>query len=423
ALDAASVVEDGRTAGILLDSVTIEPPCGKRSSGTLQLHAFSATPGPLTFTMDGRSNTTGYFDAVSAGAHAVRISNAIGCVVDTSIVVGSGLSTQFVVTKKDVGSCTLPDGELSLSGVTTSYFPVTYSINGGPYGLQSHFFALGEGQHELSIRDGAGCQIDTIISIGSAQPAPPKIEVSVAAASCNKPNGKVNIVVSGSDGPYTINYDGRSYAQNENTFADLQEGSHEFSISGATDCSWDTTVIVPGLAVSAVQRRIKTTNPTCAFPEGGELIIDVEGSQGPYQLDYGSRVFASGSAITGLTAGTYAVNIINKDRCIVESVQAVLTIGEDPSCEELIMPNAFTPNGDGINETIRPVHSPLIREMRCDIFNRYGQRMYSYNGRGSGWDGNFGGKPQPAGNYIWSARYVSNRGEVITRKGSFMLIR
>jgi len=40
-----------------------------------------------------------------------------------------------------------------------------------------------------------------------------------------------------------------------------------------------------------------------------------------------------------------------------------------------------------------------------------------------GWDGNFGGKPQPAGNYIWSARYVSNRGEVITRKGSFMLIR
>jgi len=51
------------------------------------------------------------------------------------------------------------------------------------------------------------------------------------------------------------------------------------------------------------------------------------------------------------------------------------------------MPNAFTPNGDGINETIRPVHSPLIREIRCDIFNRYGQRMYSYNGRGSGWDG------------------------------------
>ncbi|MBL7736179.1 MAG: hypothetical protein JNL51_12025, partial [Chitinophagaceae bacterium] len=124
ALDAASVVEDGRTAGVLLDSVAIEPPCGKRSTGKLQLHAFSATPGPLTFTMDGRSNTTGYFDAVSAGAHAVRISNAIGCAVDTSIVVGNGLSTQFVVSKKNVASCTRPDGELSLSGVTTSYFPV-----------------------------------------------------------------------------------------------------------------------------------------------------------------------------------------------------------------------------------------------------------------------------------------------------------
>lgn len=70
----------------------------------------------------------------------------------------------------------------------------------------------------------------------------------------------------------------------------------------------------------------------------------------------------------------------------------------------LDVPNAFSPNGDGINDYFNVYNAKSIVSFSAAIFNRWGQKLYSWgidemNCEGCGWDGTFNGKPVKAGVY------------------------
>lgn len=73
----------------------------------------------------------------------------------------------------------------------------------------------------------------------------------------------------------------------------------------------------------------------------------------------------------------------------------------------LIMPNAFSPNGDGKNDIFRI--SPLSPQQINSfvIYNRYGQKVFSTNDNSKGWDGTFNGTLQPEGTYVWKIEYMN----------------
>ena len=67
----------------------------------------------------------------------------------------------------------------------------------------------------------------------------------------------------------------------------------------------------------------------------------------------------------------------------------------------LQMPNAFSPNGDGINDIYRakPGYKSII-EFKAIIFNRWGQKIYEWNDPAGGWDGKYKGKDVAQGTYF-----------------------
>ena len=69
--------------------------------------------------------------------------------------------------------------------------------------------------------------------------------------------------------------------------------------------------------------------------------------------------------------------------------------------DKVFIPNAFSPNGDGINDTwvIEPLD--LFEESITYIYNRFGQIVYKSNGYSKPWNGTHNGKPVPAGNYYY----------------------
>lgn len=69
--------------------------------------------------------------------------------------------------------------------------------------------------------------------------------------------------------------------------------------------------------------------------------------------------------------------------------------------KQLYIPNAFTPNGDGINDTwfIETLQAYPGTEVK--VFNRFGQIVFDNNGKNIWWDGTFKGNPQPAGAYVY----------------------
>ncbi|HNP23228.1 MAG TPA: gliding motility-associated C-terminal domain-containing protein [Panacibacter sp.] len=90
---------------------------------------------------------------------------------------------------------------------------------------------------------------------------------------------------------------------------------------------------------------------------------------------------------------------------------------------DLFVPTAFTPNGDGHNDIIRPKAIGIKQFGYFRIFNRLGQLVYHTSSIDQGWDGNVSGKPQPAGTYVFMAQATDYTGKLISRKGTIVLLR
>lgn len=88
----------------------------------------------------------------------------------------------------------------------------------------------------------------------------------------------------------------------------------------------------------------------------------------------------------------------------------------------LYVPNAFTPNGDGHNDVFRPVPLGIKSLDLFQVYNRFGQLLYSSTSIINGWNGTFKGRLQDPAAYLWVARATDYNGKKILRKGTVILI-
>ena len=87
------------------------------------------------------------------------------------------------------------------------------------------------------------------------------------------------------------------------------------------------------------------------------------------------------------------------------------------------VPNAFTPNGDGKNDGLRPMIQGRYLLVNFSVFNRWGQLIFQTNEKGKYWDGRINGIDQPVGTYVWMVRVKDYNGNLIERKGTSILLR
>lgn len=90
---------------------------------------------------------------------------------------------------------------------------------------------------------------------------------------------------------------------------------------------------------------------------------------------------------------------------------------------QVVVPTAFTPNGDGKNDTFKPIAVGIARIDYFSVFNRWGQQVFTTKVNGHGWDGRIKGKQQGSGTYAWLVRGVDYEGKPFFAKGTVTLIR
>lgn len=90
---------------------------------------------------------------------------------------------------------------------------------------------------------------------------------------------------------------------------------------------------------------------------------------------------------------------------------------------ELLIPTAFSPNGDGVNDAFRALNTNLSK-YNLQVWNRWGEKVYETSNPREGWDGVFQGIAQPLGVYVWQCSYAfSGVGKDKTAKGNVTLVR
>lgn len=123
---------------------------------------------------------------------------------------------------------------------------------------------------------------------------------------------------------------------------------------------------------------------------------------------------------TELGTFDYAVRIRTENGC--EATDSIrVQVARDPS---LFVPSAFTPNGDGINDYLRPLAVGYSRIRFFRVYNRYGEEVYySTEFRDRGWDGTLRGEKAELGTYYWVLGVINRHGEEELIKGDVVLIR
>ena len=150
--------------------------------------------------------------------------------------------------------------------------------------------------------------------------------------------------------------------------------------------------------------------------QGETFIITPTANTTSYTWQDGSNT----ATYTALRSGTYS--IISQNGCGADTAQMSIVFNPCPCA--LLLPNAFTPNGDGLNDNFRPLHACDMKDYSMTVFNRYGEKIYFSTDPLQSWDGKIKGRLLNMGSYVWFVSYIKpSTQEHIQKKGSVLLLR
>lgn len=230
----------------------------------------------------------------------------------------------------------------------------------------------------------------------------------------------------GNNPVYTWKINGVNTGENSNTFSSaafkngdqvqcvLTPGTGACAAAPATSNS--VTVVVFPLPViritpadtlvmpdSRVQFQTTVSEQPAAFSWSPPQLL-----QNPAQLSPQTIPLTDNSSFT--------LRIATANGCEAEAKANVLIY------RQLLMPNAFTPNGDGLNDVFAIPVNTALQLTEFTVYNRWGQAVFGTTALGKGWDGTFQGKPAEQGLYMYSIKGTNDQGAVHV-KGTILLMR
>ncbi len=144
--------------------------------------------------------------------------------------------------------------------------------------------------------------------------------------------------------------------------------------------------------------------PVIDISDGQDTIFKYPGA--PFELNAGEGFDfyywndqPGGPKYIAYDTGLYHVMVIDSNCCF--NVDRVWIYDS-----KIIIPNAFTPNGDGVNDFFRPlILTEGVKDFSMSIYNRWGQLIFETNDYMTGWNGNSNNNPAPTGVYIYLISY------------------
>jgi gliding motility-associated-like protein len=120
---------------------------------------------------------------------------------------------------------------------------------------------------------------------------------------------------------------------------------------------------------------------------------------------------------------TYIVNTQMGNCITMDSVTVYVTSKDQLDCEKLLLPTAFTPNDDGLNDTYY-ISNPFIMDAMesFEIYGRNGAKLWQTNSMNEEWDGTMNGEPQSSGMYMYRINYTC-KGKNLFKADNFVLLR
>lgn len=201
------------------------------------------------------------------------------------------------------------------------------------------------------------------------------------------------------------------------TIGGLAPGSYSLRMTTATGC--DTTILFDIAAYPGIQ--LSVTPATARIPYGDSIQLQASGAMLYTWWPSGtiSNDTVPAPFVRPLQPTTYTVMGLSEHGC-----RDTATVRIDIDYQmPVFIPNAFSPNGDGINDVFRLGNIRYQKLAAFRIFNRWGQQLFETSDPYKGWDGTQQGQPCNTGTYHYLVIVHYPDGAARTFKGDLTLIR
>lgn len=252
---------------------------------------------------------------------------------------------------------------------------------------------------------------------------------NVTATDANGCTGTASATVTESTS-LTVSISGAmSYCPGANTTLTATGGSsYSWSTGSATDNITVTqgtyTVTASNVGCSGTASAVVTEIPTSPIVLGSDVstckdsLVVLDAGSGYTNYAWGSG--ETSQTISPQTSGTYTVTAVDGNNCTVSgSIKVTFSSCAD---DAVFIPTAFSPNGDGKNDLFH-VFGNNVRDIDIEVYNRWGELVYSSQNILDGWDGIYKGVKMPLGVYVYKIRAMFLDGVVRNYKGSLTLLR
>ena len=156
---------------------------------------------------------------------------------------------------------------------------------------------------------------------------------------------------------------------------------------------------------------------TLRTPAGTSVVLEAQGAD-TYRWSPAtglSRPDVASPEASPSETTTYVVEGTTANGCIVTDTVTVI-VTPPPVVTTLFVPNLFSPNGDGQNDTFR-LYGQSIASITWQVYDRQGSRLFEANRLDIGWDGTYRGRPLPNGVYLWKVSGYHADGQPLQFEG------
>jgi len=352
-----------------------------------------------------------YIENVAHGTFSVEVSYGV-CTKEINYItpVGGIRSVEYTT---DPTKCNGDLGTLMISKVVGGQGPYQIDLTGEQFDSNLTIASLSQGVHRFSIVGALGCVYQDSFEI-LAEIDVPVVEPRISF-DCDTELYTLDLsTIRGGLAPYQLRLNNTPSAGN--IIDHLAPGSYKIEILDASGCS---SGIIP---IELIDDIIFALDPDTTIEAGAILPLHALGNLSLLDSYYweGPEGFicdCSRIDIRPDKSGTYVFHYITKSGC--EQMQSIQV---DILQTNIFIPNSFTPNGDNLNDDFK-IYAPNHEILTLQIFNRWGDKVFSAMGTDFIWDGQSGNSKAAPGVYIYQAILQAENGKTQQEAGSVTLIR
>lgn len=385
------------------------------------------------------AGSTPDIDNLPAGLYQLTVTNNDGCsktLPPVEVPQASFQSIAVLESRAVVATCGQPNGFVHVQRFSRDTGLYTFrwidSATRQTVSRSTQLNNIYNGTYLLFAKDASGCeqQILNALLIGSPLPSFDYTGLRITPDNCLSGSGAIQGVtvknLSNGTAAYAwINSNGETVGRSRDING-LPQGTYRLQVMDPAGCTVTSQPIVVASTTGMLpppqydaQTILKNTSATLQVKNHrpGTYRLYPDPSAVSVVQENGTGVFTTPVLNTDQTFYVRYDNGVCRSELVAVQVKVV-----DKTA--VYVPTAFTPNGDGRNDVLKPVTYGRIKPVYFTIYNRWGQVIFTTTDFSKGWDGRINGQPVETGVYVWTVKAVDeSNGHTLSEKGTVTVVR